>query len=285
VVADAPQSGGFSPGLASRLTLADGRRVFTKAISAGRNPRSPGLYRREIEVMKAIPEAAPVQRIQWSYDDRDWVMLVLDDVDGVMPAIPWHRDELARVMSALEQLAVALTPAPADALPITVDLADNFRSWHVIREDPVLAGQLGDWEHAHLADLASLESGWAAAAHGNTLLHADLRADNLLLTPDGRVIVIDWPYAVSGAEWVDALLFLISAAADGGTDPEAAWSAYGPAQQAEPGAVNTVLAAAAGDFTCRSLLPAPQNLPALREHQRAKGAAAVRWLRSRLRWP
>ena len=58
VVADAPQSGGFSPGLASRLVLADGRRVFAKAISAQRNPRSPGLYRREIEVMKALPGLA-----------------------------------------------------------------------------------------------------------------------------------------------------------------------------------------------------------------------------------
>lgn len=279
---DFPQSGGFSPGLASRLVLGDGRRVFAKAISGGRNPRSPGLYRREIEVMKAIPAAAPVPGLKWSYDDGDWVMLVLDDVDGVMPAIPWDPGVMTRVLAALERLGATLTPAPADALPIAEDLGGSFRSWHVIAADPALAGRLGGWERAHLDDLAALEPGWERAAEGNTLLHADLRADNLLLTRVGGVMVIDWPYAVRGAAWVDVLLFLISAAADGGVDPEAAWRGYGPGRRADPGAVNAVLAAAAGDFTLQSLLPAPQNMPALRGHQRAKGSAAAGWLRRRL---
>src|SRR5215831_12914943 len=47
VVAARDQSGGFSPGLAARLRLADGQRVFVKAVNAGRNPESPGMYRRE----------------------------------------------------------------------------------------------------------------------------------------------------------------------------------------------------------------------------------------------
>lgn len=46
VVGEVSQTGGFSPGLASRLLLADGRRVFAKAINSGRNPSAPGLYRR-----------------------------------------------------------------------------------------------------------------------------------------------------------------------------------------------------------------------------------------------
>lgn len=281
VTEDFPQAGGFSPGLASRMVLADGRRVFAKAISSARNPRSPGLYRREIEVMKAIPPAAPVPGLRWSYDDGEWVLLVLDDVDGVMPSVPWRRDELARVLPALGRLAAVLTPAPAGALPIAADLGGNFRSWRVIAGDPGLAARIGSWEREHLEVLVRLESGWEPAAAGNTLLHADLRADNLLLTRDG-VMVIDWPYAVSGAAWVDGLLFLISAAADGGVDPQEAWAGYEPAGQAGPGAVNAVLAAAAGDFTYQSLLPAPKNLPSLREHQRVKGAAAAAWLRGRL---
>src|SRR3954470_11253780 len=85
VASDLPQPGGFSPGLASRLVLADGRRVFSKAICAARNPRSPDLYRREIEVMKALPASAPAPRLRWSFDDGNWVMLVLDDVHGKMP--------------------------------------------------------------------------------------------------------------------------------------------------------------------------------------------------------
>jgi hypothetical protein len=281
VVSDAPQQGGFSPGLASRLVLAGGRRVFAKAVCAARNPRSPGLYRREIEVMKALPAAAPAPGLLWSYDDGDWVMLVLEDVDGTMPAVPWRDGELSLVMGALERLAAALTPAPADAVPVSADLAENYASWRVIAGDPGLAARLGDWERARLGDLARLEAGWAAAAEGSSLLHADLRADNLLVTRSGQVMVVDWPYAVTGAPWVDGLLFLVSAAADG-ADPERAWRRFAPARDADPDGVNAVLAAAAGDFTRQSMLPPPQGIPSLREHQRGKGAAAAGWLRARL---
>lgn len=282
VVSDVTQVGGFSPGLASRLVLKDGRRVFAKAINAARNPRSPGLYRREIEIMSSLPESVPAPRLQWSHDDGDWVMLVLDDVEGAMPAQPWAPGELARVLAALEHLADTLTPAPVAAMSIVDDLGENFRSWHTIAADDALAGRLDAWARENLARLVELESDWAAAAAGDTLVHADLRADNLLLTADDRVMVVDWPYAVTGAPWVDALLFLPSVAASSSIDPEAVWTGFGPSHSAAPEAVNAVLAAVAGDFLYQALLPAPQNLPTLRAHQRDKGMAALTWLRDRI---
>ncbi|WP_370973855.1 phosphotransferase family protein [Amycolatopsis sp. cg9] len=281
VVRDVSQSGGFSPGLASRLALSDGRRVFAKAISADQNPRAPRLYRREIEVMRSLPASVPAPRLRWSYDDGKWVMLVLDDVDGAMLATPWRPGQFARVMSALERLADGLTPAPVPAMSIVDDLAENFRSWHAIGADPQLASRLDEWARANLTRLAELESGWASAARGDTLLHADLRADNLLLTDD-TVIVVDWPYAVTGAPWVDALLFLPSVAATSDLDPEQAWQDFRPAHAAASGQVNSVLAAVAGDFLYQSLLPAPAGLPTLRAHQREKGMAALAWLRRRI---
>ncbi|UKD50934.1 phosphotransferase (plasmid) [Amycolatopsis sp. FU40] len=282
VSSDVRQAGGFSPGLASRLVLEDGRRVFAKAINPDRNPRSPGLYRREIEVMASLPTGVPAPRLQWSYDDGDWVMLVEDDIDGAMPALPWEPGEFARVLAALEQLADTLTPAPVTAMSIVDDLAENFRSWQKIAVDTDLTNRVDAWARTNLPRLVELESGWAAAAAGDTLCHADLRADNVLLTADDRVFIVDWPYAVTGAPWIDALLFLPSVAATSGIDPEAAWTGFGPARRAEPDAVNAVLAAVAGDFLYQSLLPAPANLPTLRAHQNAKGSAALTWLRSRI---
>lgn len=58
-----------------------------------------------------------------------------------------------------------------------------------------------------------------AAAAGDTLCHADLCEDNRLLTAKG-VTLVDWPYAVTGAAWMDALLFLPSAAATSAIEPE-----------------------------------------------------------------
>ena len=74
--------------------------------------------------------------------------------------------------------------------------------------------------HATLDKLAGLEAEDPAAATGNTLLHLDLRADNLLLTPDDRVLVVDWPHARMGASWVDAVFFAPSATMQDGPPPE-----------------------------------------------------------------
>ncbi len=63
------------------------------------------------------------------------------------------------------------------------------------RERPA---RLDGWSARHLDRLARLEAEAPAAAVGDTLLHLDLRADNLLLTRD-RVVVVDWPHARVGA--------------------------------------------------------------------------------------
>ena len=76
VVDAVSQPGGFSPGLAARLRLADGRRVFVKAISADRTPMGPSSYRAEARITAALPPSVPAPRLLWSYDDGDWVALV-----------------------------------------------------------------------------------------------------------------------------------------------------------------------------------------------------------------
>jgi hypothetical protein len=283
VASDAVQPGGFSPGLASRLVLADGRRVFVKAINAERDPRAPGLYRREIEVMRslsALPTHLPAPRLLWSFDDGEWVLLVLDDVEGRMPSEPWNQAELTQVLAALEQLAMALTPAPIAAMSIVDDLVENYSSWQAIAADPGLQNRLDPATRTVLPRLVALEAQWSDAARGQTLLHGDLRADNLLLTSDG-VVAVDWPYAVTGAPWVDGLLLLVSVAATSGVDPEPLWRDFGPAAAAHPAGVNAVLAAAAGDWIYQGMLPPPPNLPTLRAHQQAKGGAALTWLYAR----
>jgi hypothetical protein len=87
---------------------------------------------------------------------------------------------------------VALTPAPIDAPAVAGRFGEQFQGRRRLAEagrrgDDNLAG-LHPWARRHLADLAALETGWDAAAEGPSLVHADLRADNLLLTDD-RVVV------------------------------------------------------------------------------------------------
>ncbi|MEU0236085.1 phosphotransferase [Nocardiopsis sp. NPDC006198] len=277
------QAGGFSPGLASRLRLADGQRVFAKAIHTGRDPHTPGLYRREIQVTRTLPAAAPAPQLRWTYDDGDWVMLVFDDVDGHTPAQPWRQHDLDRVVAALADMADALTPAPADTVPATEDLALPYASWSRLSagQGPARTEALPAWARDNLALLTDMEKDWAEAADGDTLAHTDLRADNMILTPE-RVVLVDWPYAVAGAPWLDLLMMLPSVAAYSTIDPEQVWSNYRHASGVEVDAVNAVLAAIAGDYLTNCQLPDPPNIPTLRPHQRAKGEATLRWLHTRL---
>ena len=82
------QPGGFSPGVATRLRLADGRRAFVKAVGPEPNPDSPGIHRGEARVMAALPRSAPAPRLLWSLDRRGWVALAFEDVAGAQPTLP-----------------------------------------------------------------------------------------------------------------------------------------------------------------------------------------------------
>jgi aminoglycoside phosphotransferase (APT) family kinase protein len=140
---------------------------------------------------------------------------------------------------------------------------------------------LDPWSRAHLPQLASLEAEAPHAVSGDTLLHFDVRADNLLLTP-ARVYLVDWPHAAVGAAWVDAVFFAPSVAMQGGPQPEALLRRFASARAADPDAITAAIATIAGFFTAHALEPAPPGLPTLRAFQAALGAVARAWLSDRL---
>jgi aminoglycoside phosphotransferase (APT) family kinase protein len=285
VVEATTQPAGFSPGVAARLRLDDGRRAFVKAVGPEPNPDSPGVHRAEARTMAALPGSAPAPRLLWSLDRRGWVALGFEDVDGAHPVMPWRPGELRRVLDMVAGMAAALTPAPPGFPAVGDRLADSFAGWrrlaaHAAGDD---LADLDPWAARHLDRLADLEAGWPAAAAGPTLLHCDLRADNLLLTPS-RVVAVDWPHACVGAAWVDLLLLLPSVAMQGGPDPEPVFAAHPVAAGADPEAVTTTLVAWAGFLVAGARLPPPPGLPTLRAFQAGQGVAALDWLRRRTGW-
>lgn len=284
VVSAQSQLGGFSPGTADRVVCADGTRAFVKAVGASVNPQSPQLHRAEARVTAALPARTPAPRLLSSYDDGDWVALVLEDVDGRMPTLPWRRDELIRTLRALHDLATALTPCPLPEARRSFDVfRDDFASWRRIAAAP--PDYLDGWALRHLERLAGIEAGIEAALAGDTLAHCDLRADNLLLTPDGGVVVVDWPWASTGPRWLDVVLLMPNVVLYGDHDPEALLSRHPLLDGAESHAVTTVAVALAGYFMWASRQPPSPGLPTLRAFQAAQGAATLRWLRRRTGWP
>jgi len=168
VVRATSQPGGFSPGVAARLLCADGTRWFVKGVSAEANPVTPAMHRTEAQILRALdPLIAagqlPVPRLRGTLEADPWTVLVLDDVDGRHPRLPWHPDDLAEVLAAVDRLAGALTPAPIDAGALTQRFAEDFTGWRTLAAAPDHGG-IDSWSRTHLNQLADLERTWPAHA-------------------------------------------------------------------------------------------------------------------------
>jgi aminoglycoside phosphotransferase (APT) family kinase protein len=114
-------------------------------------------------------------------------------------------------------------------------------------------------------------------------VHGDIRADNLLLTPT-RVFVVDWPWACLAQPWLDLLGMLPSVRMQGGPPPGTLFDDHPVARDADPAAVNAVLAALTGYFIYQGRQPPAPGLPTVRAFQRAQGLIALDWLMERTSW-
>jgi aminoglycoside phosphotransferase (APT) family kinase protein len=269
--------GGFSPGLASRLTLAGGRRVFVKAMDADAWPAEAITHRTEAVIAAALPAAVPAPQFLGAFDDGQWVVLAFEDVDGTEPSRPWSTADLRRVVGAVRQLAV--TPAP---LTLPHD-HPRLGGWAELAGDRSRRTRLPDhsrWAADNIARLVRLEEEGLAAARGGSLVHFDLYPHNILLT-SREVRFVDWPHARLGAPVVDLVIVLSSAAADG-IDPEPLLRGPAATAEPEPAAVDAVLAAPAGFLLDGGLSPAPSGLAPIFEAKLHLGLGAVNWLQQRL---
>ena len=279
VVAARSQPGGFSPGTADRLTTAAGTAAFVKAVSPAQNPDTPGIHRTEAAVCRQLPTDVPTARFLGLYDDGEWVGLVLEDVEGRHPTTPWLTHELEATLDALATLAHRLTPAPVDGVPTAAAaIGPLFAGWSRLAEEP--PADLGAWPGAHLSELVELSRVGLAAMAGRTLVHLDVRADNLLIRPNGEVVVVDWPQACVGPPWLDTLILLANVNLHGGHDVDELAARY--AGEASPADVDGFLAGLAGFFLDAARRPSPMGLPTVRGFQRAQGVATLDWLRRRL---
>jgi Phosphotransferase enzyme family len=274
------QTGGFTDGVAARVDLGNGERAFLKAI-----PHDHELiedYRTEARIATALPDGVPASRLRFDLESDGYFVLGYDDVDGRHPDLADAAD-LRAVITTLETMSRTLTPNPVTQAPdITVPLGPLLSGWSRIAEEP--PPELDGWSARHLDRLVALESRWITATAGDTLLHCDLRHDNLLITADGTAITVDWAWACVGADWVEAVYLLPAVAANGG-DPQAAFEACATTKHAEPAAVNAFICALAGFYLDSSRQPAPNWSCSIRAHERHYRRLCRDWLRVRTGWP
>lgn len=283
VVEAVNQHGGFSPGTAARIRCADGRRAFVKAVGTPLNEHSPALHRAEARVAAALPSGLPTPRLQFGYDSGDWVALVFDEVDGCSPRLPWSVADASRVLDAVGELAAALTPCPLPDATAAADLLrSDLTSWERIAAAP--PADLDTWEATHLDRLCAAGRRLVAPSgplSGDTLVHLDLRADNILIGADGGVVIVDWPWGCRGPRWLDSVLFALDPMVAGGHDPERLLRGRAVLSDADPADITDLLLALAGMWARAGRQPAPAAMPTLRAHQRRCHDAALSWGRRR----
>jgi hypothetical protein len=211
VVAAADQVGGMSPGCATRLLCEDGTRAFVKAVGLELNPVTPILFRREVTALSLVGSHELWADLMASYDDGDWVAVLLEDVEGEHPDLDDDAimDQLLRETERLTSVLAERVPDPPAPDPEhggLADLADSFHVWadRVARAGEVPSHLLPDWVRHDTGTWEPLVRG--LADHDRGLVHWDIRNDNLLVRPTGELAFVDWGNTSIGPLWVDPLL-------------------------------------------------------------------------------
>lgn len=264
------QTSGFTPGFASVLTCADGSRHFVKAASTIAQQMFADAYREEARKLRMLPPGVPAPQLEWVHDADDWVVLGFEYVEGRAPQRPWIPEELAAASRMALDIAALLTPAPAG-----IDAAvEEFASW------PALWDQI---DHPHARECRALAERFAEVVDGDTLAHTDIRDDNLLVRPDGSVVMCDWNWPVAGARWLDSLLLLIGPRGDG-LDVEAHIATHPLLSDVEPDHIDVALALVLGFFATSADQPVPPTSPHLRDAQAWQRDVIFDWLAERRGW-
>jgi aminoglycoside phosphotransferase (APT) family kinase protein len=261
-------SGGYGRNTSHwQVELADGRTAFVKQAL---DEFAVGWLRDEHRIYSHVRASFMAALIGW-HDDGE-TLLVIEDLAGAYWPPRWSGDQIASVLRALEELHV--TPPPP-GLRRLADLRDWLDGWPRVAADPdpLLATGLcsREWLEAALPALAAAAA--ASELDGTSLLHLDVRSDNLCFVAD-RVVLVDWNLAAVGNPLIDAVAWLPSLRLEGGPDP---WELV-----PDSGGLASMMA---GFFASRAGLPPPPTAPTVRDFQRRQAEVALPWAARELGLP
>jgi Phosphotransferase enzyme family len=262
------QSSGYTVAYHGIAELADGTTAFVKAAT---EPLTAGFIRDEQRVLGAV--SGPFVPAVLAMDDGDPPLLVLEDLRAAHWPPPWDDATIAAVRETLA--AVAAAPLPDVVPPVGVHRDRLVTGWGEIGSDPEPFLSLGVCSPAWLTyALPTLrEASESAPIGGDSLLHLDVRSDNLCIAERGAVLV-DWNHACVGNPDLDVAAWLPSLRLEGGPEPEAIL----------PGAAGFA-ALLAGFFGSRAGLPAPPTAPHVRPFQLAQLRVSLSWAARELGLP
>lgn len=279
VTAASSRRSGYTAGFASRLWLSDHRRVFAK-IANCEHQWMVDAYQQEAVKNRLLPAAVPAPRVIADFRavlcDRTWHAVIFEDVDGRPPHRPWTPSDAVSAIHATETAAMALTPAPDGHawLPLSTELGAM---------DGTKRAVIKQFWPGHVGEMSELAEALAHSCDGNTLVHADLRDDNMIIGDTGEAWICDWNFPVLGKPWIDLVTLLISMYGDG-LDTDTVLTESPCSRDAPADEIDSLLADLALYYRIAADSPYVDNSPHLRAHQGWYADVTAAWLAARRQW-
>jgi hypothetical protein len=260
IVTARPAVGGYTCALRLVLGLDDGSSCFAKAAAS----TDTATWLRAEHHFYAHARGSFLPRHIASQDDAQTPLLILEDLSSADWTPRWTAERVHAVKVAIGGTARLDVPA----LP-PLEQIDALRSgWADVAHNPQPFLALGlasaSWLRRTLPSLISATE--QARLDGDSVLHADLRSDNLCFRADGSVVLIDWNSACRGNARFDLAAWAPSLASEGGPHPEEV-----------AGDVPELAALLAGFFASRAGLPVIADAPRVREVQKSQLRHALPW--------
>lgn len=79
-------------------------------------------------MLNALPTHPNLPSLLTTYDDGDWVALLLEDIDAPLVELPWRQGQFDRVSQALVKVHEVSTPNPWAGAPSAVEKSAPFLS-------------------------------------------------------------------------------------------------------------------------------------------------------------
>ncbi|ROT27073.1 phosphotransferase family protein [Micromonospora sp. HM5-17] len=283
----ATAGGGFTRGFAGVVQTAAGDRVFVKAASLVDQRHLSDWYAREVAITAALPAGLPVARPRWTLTAAGYFVVCLDAIEGRMPGLPWSLGDLEATLATYATVADALRDPPAELVALgSPRLADLARAdlawWGELATGRETVPNLPAVARDRLPELAALEARLPGYAESTSMIHGDLRVDNVLVDATGTAWLCDWTWLCFGPAWFDLAGLLVTAYASG-LPADRLFDRHPAARTAPHDGLDAALAALAGYWLVHGASPSTGS-PHLRAHQRWSGEMALAWLAARRRW-
>jgi aminoglycoside phosphotransferase (APT) family kinase protein len=207
---------GLSPARRFVVRFADGSSAFVKA--AVDDPTEEWL-RTEHEILSRVERTFVPRPLAW-IDSGERPALVTEDLSGAhWPAdqfpVLWKPGQFGLLFETLRRVAEVIPSVPLPAAE------QGFEpQWPLIASEPdaflALGLCSGDWFRDAIDGL--LEAEVSVPLAGDSLVHSDVRSDNLCFVGD-RLVLVDWGGALRGNRDHDLATALSTLPLEGGPDP------------------------------------------------------------------